>query len=242
MFRTGSGLVVAAIIGVLPLSATTIFTDTTFTLGDYSQVTYNNDPGDVTITVQQTASGNPGTAMEVLNTWSTPNILFTTAVGLLNTSFTYNPSTQGAIQSVGLSLDRYVTLVGGTLGGTNNGTVLLSQGGSDYFAVVTGPSLVAGTFQTITGTLTQNDFQLFDFATGTTNAALHPDFSSAGGIIDFGLRTRFDHTNMVNSGGTLDIRLDNLSLTLTPTPEPGACGLVGAGLAGLWFLRRRRAS
>src|SRR5204863_3967653 len=134
---------------VLPLSATTIFTDSTFTLGNYSQVIYNSDPGDVTITVQQTASGNPGTAMQVLNTWSTPNIVFNTITGLLNTTFTYNPSTQGPIQGVDFSLDRYITLVGGTLGGTNNGTVLLSQNGKYYFDQITGPALVAGTFQTI---------------------------------------------------------------------------------------------
>jgi hypothetical protein len=81
------GLLPVLFCAAVPLSAATIFTDSTFTLGNYSQVIYNSDTADVTVTVQQTASGNPGTAMEVLNTWSTPNITFTTITGLINTTF-----------------------------------------------------------------------------------------------------------------------------------------------------------
>ena len=236
------GLLPVLFSAAVPLSAATIFTDPTFTLGNYSQVIYNSDTADVTVTVQETASGNPGTAMEVLNTWSTPNITFTTITGLINTTFLYNPSTQGPIQSIDFSVDRYITLVGGTLGGTNNGTVLLLQNGKYYFDQITGPALVAGTFQTIPAAgLLASDFQLLDFTTGIVDGTQHPDFSASGGLIDFGTRVSFGHINMVNSGGTLDVRLDNLTISLTTTPEPGAYGLVAAGLAGLWFLRRRRA-
>jgi MYXO-CTERM domain-containing protein len=101
---------------------------------------------------------------------------------------------------------------------------------------------VTGTFQTISATgLLASAFQLLDFTTGTVDGTQHPDFSASGGLIDFGTRVSFGHINMVNSGGTLDVRLDNLNITLTTTPEPGAYELVAAGLAGLWFLRRRRA-
>jgi hypothetical protein len=242
MLRKSLGLLPVLFSAVLPLSATTIFTDSTFTPGNYSQVIYNTDPGDVTIAFSQTASGNPGNAGEVTNTWSTPNITFTTITGLINTTFLYNPSTQGPIQSIDLSVDRYITLVGGTLGGTNNGTVLLLQNGKYYFDQITGPALVAGTFQTISAAgLLASDFQLLDFTTGTADGTQHPDFSASGGLIDFGTRVSFGHINAVNSAGNLDVRLDNLTISLTTTPEPSAYGLVAAGLAGLWFLRRRRA-
>jgi hypothetical protein len=100
---------------------------------------------------------------------------------------------------------------------------------------------VARTSQTISAArLLASYFQLLDFTTGTVDGTQHPDFSASGGLIDFGTRVSFGHINMVNSGGTLDVRLDNLTISLTTTPEPSAYGLVAAGLAGLWLLRRRR--
>lgn len=235
------GLCLLVLVAATPSWGDTTFTDGTFNLSDYNIVTFNSDPSDVTINVSQTSSGNPGTALEVINSWSAPNITFSTAVALLNTSFIFNPSSQGGIQNLNFSVDRFITLTGGILGGTNNASALVLQNGNYYFDTVAGPTLIAGQYQTVSGTgLLASDFQLIDLSTGNIDTTQHPDFSSSGGAIDFGILVRFGHINALPVGGNLDVREDNLSYSITPVPEPSSLLLLLSGLAPFVALRRRR--
>jgi hypothetical protein len=138
-------------------------------------------------------------------------------------------------------VDRYVTLSGGTLGGNATGTAFLSQGGNYYFDTITGPSLSTGVFQTISGSgITASAFELINFSTGVADPTQHPDFSAAGGVIDFGLRNSFGHINATDTGGVYDNLYDNLTYDITAAPEPGSVFLLVPGLVALAALRRFR--
>src|SRR5262249_23791970 len=161
----------------------------------YPQTVLNSDPADVTYTISQSAAGNPGTALEIEDSWTTPGITFSTFAGLPNKSFIFDPSTQGAIQGVNFSVYRSVTFSGITANSNATAAILAKQNGNFYFDSITGPVLVPGTFQTISATgLVSGDFQLVDFTTGLTDATQHPDFSASGGPIDFGLFNRLIHS------------------------------------------------
>src|SRR5215831_8316572 len=87
--------------GVGPAAADVIFTDTTFNPANYvSSPVFSSDPsasivstfspGQLQFTSTFTAPGNPPT--------------YTVAEGLVNTTFTYNPLTPGAISSIDASV------------------------------------------------------------------------------------------------------------------------------------------
>lgn len=83
------------------------FTDTTFNVPDYTISYFKTDPG-IQIMVQQSQNGgNPGQALEILYTF--PPISGNDFVSLIRSSFSYDPSAQGAIQSISFSIDKYVT-------------------------------------------------------------------------------------------------------------------------------------
>jgi hypothetical protein len=207
-----------------PASAQVICFDGTFDGANYSDTVYTTDPSEVTTTASPSTNGNPGTALEVLNTWSVPNITFTTAHFLINQSCAFDPAKQGGLQGLDFSIDRNTSGTGVILGGTQNGRPLLWQGGNFYVATVVGPTLVPGVYSTIFGAgLTAADFVGIDPATNVTSTSAHPDFSSSGGPIQFGVYSAFGHINPSSDGGELIQLYDNLSYlngsaTLLKTP------------------------
>src|SRR5262249_22158181 len=146
---------------------------------------------------------------------------------------TYNPAA-GAITSIAFSLDRDVTFTSGTVVFSNaSATALLQQGGKFYLDSITGPAFVAGSWQTISATgFTSHGFSLYDFTTNTIDSTQHPDFSAAGGVINFGLRTGLGHSNSLGTG-FFDALSDNLSITVSTVPEPSSVWLSITSFAGL---------
>jgi hypothetical protein len=229
---------------VLPCLASTTFTDGTFNLADYTQTVFTSNTGAAGATfsvTQSTTSGNPPPALDFHVDW-TVNTTFTVFVGLINSNFTYNPA-GGAISTIDFSLDKNTTFTDSILNVPNaTASALLEQNGNFYLDTVTGPALAAGTWQTVSATgLTASDFSLYDLTTNTIDSTMHPDFSTAGGVIDFGLRTGLGHVNTLGTG-SFDSLSDNLSFTVTSVPEPSSAWLVITSLAGLavWFGSRRR--
>jgi hypothetical protein len=150
----------------------------------------------VSVTIQQCATcGNPGQALQVIIFPENAGLVID--IGLINTTFVYNPATQGAITTIDASLDKdlsysQATPVTGTI--NNNFRPLVEQDGLFYLAQIPGPALnIVNTTSATTGWnnisatgLTANDFTQFNFATGTFGTA-HPIFTASGDVIMFGV-------------------------------------------------------
>lgn len=70
-----------------------------------------------------------------------------------------------------------------------------------------------------------------------------PGGNFAGGILTFSSTTPFTTATLDGIGGTgapTPFAIDNLSLSTSQTPEPSFLAVLGAGLAGLVALRRRK--
>ena len=204
------------------------FTDSTFNLSDYSMVTWKTSPS-IGISVGQTQmGGNPGQALQIL--YTLPAGVGNSMVGLPRPSFTYNPATQGTIQSIDFSVEKYSAFTGCSscrLDTTNTIRLLILQNGMYYMAVVPLPGL-AGTFLKASAPgLRASDFGLFDFNTGNlntgnVNTAVNPSFS--GGVMQFGVAVR--NSFQFDQFGEGDVRLDNLIINVQSGPQINTGGIV----------------
>ncbi len=239
----GACLVLAVAVG--PCLADTVFSDGTSNLANYTQTVFtsNTAAANATYSVTQSgASGNPAPSLDLHIEW-TVNTTFTIFDGLINSNFTYNPATAGAISAINFSQDRNITFTDSIVTVTNtSATALLEQNSKFYLDTITGAAFVAGTWQTTSATgLTANNFSSYDFSTNTLDSTQHPDFSTAGSVIGFGFRTGLGRLN-TSGTGSFDSLADNLSFTVTPVPEPSSLLLLCSGLAGLGYLGRKRLS
>jgi len=226
-------------LAIIPQAGAMTFSDPgTFTDPPWSETIQGG--GDV-VDTRESVGGNPGDFLRLQTIPSGGTIVIGSYI---NSAATWNPSTQGAIDTVDLGID--VTLFSGVPGfsdGQGFG-IALQQGGQIFgngFAV-TG---LQNTFnaRTILGA-GQANFGLVDPSTGSTDFTTNPDFSTSGSPISFGFA-------VANSGGSpasgTTAGYDNLSLTVNLVeeppvgiPEPGTLTLLGLGLAGLGFARRRK--
>ena len=241
------GAIVSITFGVASLAQAGVvtFTDSIVNPASYLVKIYNTDPS-VTIAISATAAGNPGPALQIQYTNSGGAVALDSYESFTNSAFTYNPLSQGAIQTVNFSNDRFVdvgSILNPSLTVFSRPTVL--QNGKYYFSPYLDPQ-VRGAFYTSAspGPLNSLNFSLFDFVTGVSDPLQHPDFSAAGSAISFGFTNRFS----LNTRGTpfsLDalFKFDNISITVNGVPEPSEISLMFLGLAalGVSMMRRQRA-
>jgi hypothetical protein len=212
--------------------ATTVFSDGTFNLGDYTIQTFGVQSGDSVTASQILTGGNPGAALETSFNVASPTSA--TAQLYFNNGWHYDPSSQGSVLSLDISADRMVaTFVLGV-------SSVIQQGGSYYLVNIpaaAGSTPRPGTWNTFSGTgFHSSDYSLFDPATDTLDSTVHPNFLT-GGLILFGFRAG------AQSNSQLLIDTDNVSYTLqTPVPLPGALGLLGGGLVGFFGVGFRKRS
>lgn len=215
------------------------FTDSTFNLADYTVVGPDKSNAGITITYDQCATcGNPGQALQLIITVPTSGM---SAIGFLNNNFTYDPSVQGAVSSIFESEDKnFTTTSSGTFG--SNFRSLLYQNGNYYVSGIPFPSFTGpGTtgYQTASGTLSANDFTLYNFLTLSFGVG-HPDFSTSGTNFQLGIVSIGNN----NSAATNESDFDNLLFSINPVPEPStwALMLLGFGAIGLATRRQRRSA
>lgn len=206
----------------LPASAATVsFADGSFT--NWTTTTYAGHPTQSTSVLG--SGGNPASFLNV--TTSSAGTQFTAHY---NPLFSYDPSA-GAITSLMYAIDRneFFTFGQGMAYG-----LMLIQGGDVFLG---GGAVTAGTGPNWT-THTSSVLTAADFYSSTS---AHPDFSSGGGSIIFGLYTG-------NSGGQgITVGYDNFSATLTTqgapsgVPDSASTGaLFGLGLLALVACRRTK--
>jgi hypothetical protein len=219
----------------LPAAADVVFTDSNFSdLSNYAGPTYTSDPGQASVTY----GTNAGT-LQFISTFNNNSQADSVAQGLVNSAFTYNPQTQGAIADIDASVFKAIstTITNTSLG--NHFYPTIEQDGVFYLATIAGSTFAGpgGTSGTISATdLTAADFVSYNFATGTFGTAT-PNFD--GDAMTFGL-TQVTGTGGADQAGTITTNYSDLVLDIVQVPEPTSLALLGSSLVAFGVIRRRR--
>jgi uncharacterized protein (TIGR03437 family) len=228
------GAVLLMLAASLPVYADVVFSDTTFNLSTYANTPSYTANGASTTISQCGGCGNPGSALQAVASFinsSTPGFA---DGGIVNTTFVYNPATQGAIESLSASVDKnesvnYTPNNGGLF--TTAFHPMIEQDGKYYIATIPGPGFAGGTTGFVhfsQSGMAASDFTQYDFTTGTYLTG-NPDFN--GDPMMFGIASLASSSN----GIVFTLVDDNLSFDLVTSPmtpmltvAPGVVSFNGA--------------
>ncbi len=160
-----------------PVLAQIVFTDSNMSLGSYTQ-------SQEYITAGSSLSiSNAGGGLEVVvNATGTGSNVRQGAVAFANNSFTYNPGTQGPLQSLSFTeTTNYSNSVSISIGTpwTTGCVPMIEQDGKYYVALIPGPTYYSGSsgfFTCSQSGMTAADFAPFDFSAGGLDSG-NPNFS-----------------------------------------------------------------
>jgi hypothetical protein len=217
--------------GVCPVGAVTLVD------GDFSNWSFIDisQSGHSAAFTRLTGGGNPDACVEgTTNSGTDGNDA--AAIELKN-DLVWNPSANGAISNLSMSIDVE------SITGTGEGQWLkcvASQGGNYFYASPWGFSTNSSTswHSWTLGPYNATDYSKRSFPELDGDVNAHPDFSAAGAPLQFGFIIGNRMSNQYIQ------RYDNWSLTLTSVPEPSTLILLGVAAISLltYGQRRRRAA
>jgi len=215
-----------------------VFFDGVFNNADWTltTVTNANGVGSTANGFQVPVGGNPLQYRRIRNSLNASGPL-AGVIGLhMRGTFSYNPG-GGAISVINYSEDS-INFVNQPGNGQGSGLVI-QQGGTYYIQrtpILVMPYASFNTWQPNAAPgLTAGDFwELTN--TGTLISSNNPDFSTSGGVMQFG----FWRGNSGNSSYQTDCGIDNWRVEIIPVPGPTGSAVLA--LSGLIACRRRRAA
>jgi hypothetical protein len=239
--------IVPSLFWISTAAADVVFTDANF--NDFGSYTQTFGPiVNETITPSQCpscGSGSSAALQIVFNIGDTTSSTATGSLGLINSAFSYDPGTQGTVQSINASIFKDLTLTPPPAVPSYNFNYtfipLIEQDGNFYLSVISGPVLSSPNtttgFNTIAASgLTAADFNEFNFTTGVLSGN-HPNFS--GDTMSFGLASALTNVSGGPAFGLTSVS-QNLSIELVTTPEPSMLLLLAGLLPVVGVLSRRR--
>jgi hypothetical protein len=229
-----------------------VYFDGTFNPADWDTVVRTQGAGVTHSATQEFAGGNPGEYLRFSSTYpeTSEGTTRTYTADLFNPNFVWDPAADGPIGQIFYALDLLWTSNTGfgiPVGHFHRPT--LRQGGVGY---TLGDGSVAVTHTTPEWTTyTFNSTSASDWL--QVGGSGNPDFSINGGLIEFGFRVSLGASCSGPPGSTCPASsaisgLDNLNIRISALeaggpseiPEPSTVALMGAGLFGVAYLRRRK--
>lgn len=192
-----------------------VFSDSTFNLSAYSLTPAYATSGSSIAASQCSSCGDPGSGLQFAAVLDSGSTGASSALGALNNSFTYAPLTQGAVLSIGVSVDKNLTFSGSAVHG-NVFWPTIQQDGKYYLGTVSGLFYLGGTTGFLAFSqsgMTAADFIQYDFSTGSFPGG-NPDFN--GDPMTFGLTEVFAVTSSTFQATAV---YSNLSFTLVTAPS-----------------------
>ena len=221
-----------AVTSISSYADTTInFSDANLLTTDYEVKVFNNLPAtDSYVIATKPSGGNPDFWLSIDATMSAnsdPNALL--AAGFINNSWKYNPQTQGLISKIEFSMDRYISTI--TEDASENAILLVRQDDVYFFQTLQGTPTAAVwiTISAQTVPLVQ-DWRSFNFTSGLITGGVHPNFTSNGSQLEFGVALSAQPNNRLISGS---LGADNIRISISAVPEPGTFILCILGVVAI---------